>query len=367
MTVYYLNEALLGFVTPIVVFAILLALHVLIPAWKVDGYIKDDATGEPAKYRLNGLLVFIVALLVWGFELSGVPLAWLWEVKYWSILGALVLSVVVTLYYVFRESPDGKSITSSFWLGRKLHVTIFGRVEVKMYLYIIGGGVLALNALSGAAYHYNLHGANANPGILLYAAMWVFFVLDYFCFERVQLYTYDLIHEKAGFKLFFGCFVVYPYLYLIPLWGLAEYPAPDLSPFASSALLTASAVIFLAGWVISRGANLQKYTFKRWPEKKFLGIIEPQTLSNGEHRLLCSGFWGIARHANYFGEAVMAFAMALSFGHLLSPWAWVYLVFILGLFITRQIDDDELCGAKYGEAWQEYKKKTPYRIVPGVY
>ena len=361
------NEALLALATPLVIFAILLALHVVIPAWRVNGYIKDEATGGLAKYRLNGIAVLALAILIWGLELTGTTLDWLWHAKYWSILAAFLLSILVTLYYVFREPSDGKSAASSFWLGRKLHVTIFGRVEVKMYLYIIGGGVLVLNALSGAAYHYNLHGANANPGVFLYAAMWVFFVLDYFCFERVQLYTYDLIHEKAGFKLFFGCFVVYPYLYLIPLWVLAEYPAPDLSPLASNLLLTASVVIFLTGWVISRGANLQKYTFKRWPEKKFLGIIKPETLSNGEHRLLCSGFWGIARHANYFGEAVMALAMAISFGYLLSPWAWLYLVFILVLFITRQIDDDKLCGAKYGEAWQEYKRKTPYRIVPGIY
>ena len=367
MAVNSLTEAALAFATPFVIFAMLLALHVVVPAWKVAGYIKDDVTGDPVQYRLNGIAVFAIALLIWGLELTGFSLDWLWRAQYSSILGAILLSIVVTLYYVFREAPDGKGALSSFWLGRKLNVFLFGRVEVKMYLYIIGGGVLALNVLSGAAYHYNLHGANSNPGVFLYAAMWLFFVTDYFCFERVQLYTYDLIHEKVGFKLFFGCFVVYPYLYLIPLWGLAEYPAPDLSPVAANALLAASVVIFLTGWVISRGANLQKYTFKRWPDKKFLGIFEPETLSNGEHKILCSGLWRIARHTNYFGEVVMAFAMAIAFGYLLSPWAWVYLVFILTLFITRQMDDDQLCGAKYGEAWQKYKRRTPYRIFPGVY
>lgn len=363
-----MTEVVIALATPIVVFAILLALHLVIPAWRVSGYVKDETTGDPVQYRLNGIAVFVIALLIWGFELTGFSLDWLWRAQFWSILAALLLSIVATFYYVFREpAQEGKSSLASFWDGRKLNVFLFNRIEFKMYLYIIGGGVLALNVLSAAAYHHNLHGGNANPGLYLYAAMWVFFITDYFCFERVQLYTYDLIHEKMGFKMFFGCFVVYPYLYLIPLWGLAEYPAPDLSSMASTVLLVTAGVIFLAGWVISRGANMQKYTFKRWPEKRFLGIIEPQTLEHGDYKLLCSGFWGISRHANYFGELVMAFAMAISFGYFFSPWAWVYFVFIVGLFVSRQINDDAFCGAKYGEAWQEYKRRTPYRIVPGIY
>ena len=153
MAVNSLTEAALAFATPFVIFAMLLALHVVVPAWKVAGYIKDDVTGNPVQYRLNGIVVFAIALLIWGLELTGYSLDWLWRGQYWSIFGAFLLSIVVTLYCVFREAPDGKGALSSFWLGRKLNVFLFGRVEVKMYLYIIGGGVLALNVLSGAAYH----------------------------------------------------------------------------------------------------------------------------------------------------------------------------------------------------------------------
>ena len=49
--------------------------------------------------------------------------------------------------------------------------------------------------------------------------------------------------------------------------------------------------------------------------------------------------------------------MVIALGYLLSLQAWVYLVFIPALFTTRQMDDDQLCGAKRGKAWEEYKRR----------
>ena len=115
----------------------------------------------------------------------------------------------------------------------------------------------------------------SNPGVFLYAAFFTFYILDYFIFERVQLYTYDLIHENLGFKLFWGGLVVYGWLFILPLWGMAAHPDPGFSPPWTYVWLIGTAALFLFGWSISRGANLQKYTFKRWPDRKFLGLIEP--------------------------------------------------------------------------------------------
>ena len=123
-------QSIAGFLTPALLFAILLALHIVLPAWRVDGYAHE-----------------------------------------------------------------------------------------KMFLYIFGGAVLALNAVSGAACHYGMYGEAANVGLLLHSAMWVWFVADYFSFERVQLYTFDIFEERLGFKLIFGCIVVYPCLYPAPPFG----------------------------------------------------------------------------------------------------------------------------------------------------
>jgi len=127
-------------------------------------------------------------------------------------------------------------------------------------------------------------------------------------------------------------------------------------------------VLFLAGWGISRGTNMQKYTFKRWPDRKFMGVIEPEYIQAGERRILVNGFWGMARHFNYMGEWTLALAIGLVFGHFGNLWAWTYTIFIFGFFIWRQLEDDEYCAEKYGpEKWAEYRSRVKYRIFPGVY
>ncbi len=117
---------------------------------------------------------------------------------------------------------------------------------------------------------------------------------------------------------------------------------------------------------ISRGANLQKYTFKRWPDRKFLGLIEPRYIEAGDRKILCSGLWGVARHFNYMGEGFLSLSIALAFGYFTNPWAWTYLVFIVSMFTFRQRDDDKLCAEKFGaEKRAEYQARVKYRIFPG--
>jgi steroid 5-alpha reductase family enzyme len=127
-----------------------------------------------------------------------------------------------------------------------------------------------------------------------------------------------------------------------------------------------AAVLFFSGWSLARGANMQKYTFKRDPAAKFLGIT-PHVLSDGEHKLLASGFWGIARHVNYLGEVLMATGLALALGYPDHIGPWLYPLYYVALLVPRQIDDDRRCALKYKGLWAEYVKRVPYRIVPGVY
>ena len=57
---------------------------------------------------------------------------------------------------------------------------------------------------------------------------WVWFVADYFCFERVQLFTFDIIEERVRLKLIVGCLALYPVLYPVALWGTAGLASPDI-------------------------------------------------------------------------------------------------------------------------------------------
>ena len=105
-----------------------------------------------------------------------------------------------------------------------------------------------------------------------------------------------------------------------------------------------------------------------------------RTVPGSRKRLLCSGFWGVARHVNYLGEILQAAAISMLL--LLSVWldedihrralyscvALFYPLYYVLLFIPRQADDDTICRGKYGDkVWDEYEKLVPYRIAPFLY
>ena len=364
------GEAVAGFFTPLIIFAVFFVLQLILPARRVTGYVKDPETGEPRNYRLNGLLVFAIAQIVWAFELTGMPRDWFYRSSIWAVIGGTVFTTIFAVWTVFRQ-PKGEIENPwlALWEGRAQELQLFnGRIDIKMWWYVVGGTMLSLNALSGAVYHHERFGEASNPGVFLYAAFFTFYVLDYFIFERVQLYTYDVIHEHIGFKLWWGGLVAYGWLFILPLWGMAAHPDPGFSSGLTYFWLIGTAALFLFGWSIGRGANLQKYTFKRWPDRKFLGLIEPKYIEAGDRKILCSGLWGVARHFNYLGEGFLALSIALVFGHFGNPWAWTYFVFVVSFFTVRQRFDERACEQKYGpKKWAEYQARVPYRIFPGIY
>ena len=363
------SEKVWGFFTPLIIFAAFFLVQLILPGKRVPGYVTNPATGKPRNYKLNGLLVFAIAQILWGFELTGLDRDWFYRSTLWAILGGTVFTTLFAIWAVFSQ-PKGEIQNPwlALWEGRAKELSFFGeRIDIKMWFYVVGGTMLSINALSGAVWH-NENIDDANPGVFLYAAFMTFYVFDYFIFERVQLYTYDLIHEHLGFKLFWGGLLVYGWLFIIPLYGMAAYPDPGISGAWRYIWLIGSAALFVFGWSISRGANLQKYTFKRWPDRKFLGIIEPTYIEAGDRKILTSGYWGAARHFNYLGEGFLCIGIALAFGHFAVLWAWTYAIFIITFFTIRQRFDERECAQKYGpEKWAEYQEKVPYRIFPGVY
>jgi protein-S-isoprenylcysteine O-methyltransferase Ste14 len=355
---------ILGLLTPTIACAVILALHVVLPGRWVDGYVRDPA-GRPLRYRLNGLLVLAVsvALAAALVALHAVAADQLWRQRWAELAGACVLGLAFTLAIVLPARPTGKPLLADLFLGRRENPRWRGgRVDAKMWLYLVGAVLLELNVLSFAAHQQAARG-DLSPGVVLYAALFSFFLVDYLTFERVHLYTYDLFAERVGFKLGWGCLVFYPYFYCVGLWSQADEPDPG----APTWLLVLAGVVFLTGWALSRGANLQKYAFKRDPTAKALGLLAPQTLSDGTHTLLCSGFWGVSRHVNYLGEILMAVGITLALGDPADPIPWLYPLYYVGLLLPRQVDDDRRCAAKYGPLWDAYRARVRFRIIPGVY
>ena len=355
-----------GFFAPWIIYAIMLVLHLVLPARKVEGYVHDERTGRLLTYRLNGLLVLAVLVVLWVvLGLTG-ALSWDWlHVHRWSgLIGSAVLGVLLSAVAFVAGPPTGRSFLADLYFGRWMNRQFWGgRLDAKMFLYLVGAAMLGLNLLAFTAHHVMVFKGGISPGVILYCALFYWFVAEYLFFERVHLYTYDIFAERVGFKLVWGCFTFYPYFYLIGLWVAAGLPDPRIPWWA----LVVFALIFFAGWTLTRGANMQKYYFKTRPERAFLGFMEPRALSDGTNALLYSGFWGVTRHINYLGEILQAIGLTLVLGYPGRWVVWLYPLYYVALFLARERADERRCAAKYGDLWTEYERRVPRRIVPWVY
>jgi len=358
-------DKVFGFLAPALIYTVIFILNAVMPGRWVTGYATKAGTTEKLRYRLNGLLVLFTVVAAWVLlcYYGLLPWDWLYTYRWYGLAGAVTFGLIFSLAVVLPYPAVRASFFVDFYLGRAENLQLWGgRIDAKMWLYLIGAILLELNVLSFAAHHYLLYGADASHGIYLSAGLLTFFVVDYLTFEEVHLYTYDLFAERVGFKLGWGCIAFYPFFYAIPLWATVVLPGSHTPVW----LLIVYALVFFSGWSLSRCANLQKYFFKKDPKKTFLGIT-PETITDGKRTLLVNGFWGLSRHINYLGEILMATGIVLAVGHPMVIWPWLYPLYYVVLLFPRQIDDDARCALKYGPLWQQYLKRVPYRIIPFIY
>jgi protein-S-isoprenylcysteine O-methyltransferase Ste14 len=351
---------------PLVIYAVITALMVLVPGRWVDGYVVDPATGRPYRYRLNGLRVLAVSVGLWALACRAGWLAWdAFYLHRWELLaGAFTLGLVFTVAIVLPQPKVSSNLAADLYLGRLANPQWGGgRLDAKMWLYLVGATMLELNLLSFAAHHLATHADAPNPGVFLSVGLFSFFVMEYLFFEEVHLYTYDFMAERVGFKLGWGCLVFYPFFYGVGLWNTAPLEDPRWPAWAWPLV----ALVFFTGWAFARGANMQKFWFKRDRTKKAFGVLAPTVLTDGERHVLAGGFWGLSRHINYLGEMLMATGLALATGHPGTWQVWLYPLYYVALLVPRQVDDDKRCAAKYGPLWQQYVQRVPWRIIPFVY
>ena len=182
--------------------------------------------------------------------------------------------------------------------------------------------------------------------------------------------TIDICHDHFGFYLAWGSMVWLPGMYTLQTQYLAKNPV----------ILSSLNVILLVasgggGYILFRSVNHQKDLVRRtkgncqiWGSPAEIMRVKYKTKDGKEHDslLLCSGWWGMARHVNYLGDLVLSYSMCATCGFRnLLP--WTYAIFMTILLIHRCWRDEERCSNKYGKGWQEYCARVKWVIIPGVY
>jgi delta14-sterol reductase len=170
----------------------------------------------------------------------------------------------------------------------------------------------------------------------------------------------DITTDGFGWMLAFGDLAWVPFTYSTQSRFLVDHPV-KLAPWGVLLVLGVKAL----GFWIFRGSNGQKNDFRTDPTApavKDLKFIQTHTGS----KLLISGWWGYARHMNYFGDLLMGLSWCLPCG-VGSIVPYFYFVYFAGLLGHRERRDEEKCHKKYGADWEKYCSIVPYRIVPYVY
>ncbi|KAF9525146.1 hypothetical protein CPB83DRAFT_563510 [Crepidotus variabilis] len=85
-----------------------------------------------------------------------------------------------------------------------------------------------------------------------------------------------------------------------------------------------------------------------------------------EGKLYTEKLWSITRHINYTAYTAWRGGYALVGGGWLAG-AGVSAFFLTNFIGTSIPELAGYCSKRYGEQWENYKKKTPYQIIPGVY
>ena len=80
-------------------------------------------------------------------------------------------------------------------------------------------------------------------------------------------------------------------------------------------------------------------------------------------KVIQSGPYRIVRHPMYLGTILMYVVSPLALG---SYWAIIPAIFIIPILIARIINEEKVL-TKELEGYSEYKQKTKYRLIPGIW
>ena len=354
-----------------------LLLMKIVPGKPVLGPITPK--GNIPLYKANGVACFLITVstfLVCSFGLHLFSPSILYD-NLGPMLGALnsfSLLFCLFLYWKGISAPStsdhgtsGNPLFDYYW-GTELYPRIFGW-DVKQFTNCRFGMMgWPLLILSYAAKQAELYGLS--DAMIVSVALQLIYVAKFFVWETGYLRSLDIMHDRAGFMICWGCLVWVPAVYTSPSLYLVHHPIHLGAPLASA--------IFLAGFAsiaINYLADRQRQQVRAKKGACLVWMRPPSLIEalyrtqNGETKqtlLLASGWWGLSRHFHYIPEIAAAFFWSLP-ALFDNFYPYFYVVFLSILLVDRAFRHDKRCADKYGEHWKRYCEKVPYRIVPYLY
>ena len=335
--------------------------------------------GNVPIYRANGVPCFLITMAAFCIGSFGLHLfspTIIYD-NFGPLLGALnlfSLCFCLLLYFkgIFAPSSSDNGVTGNllfdYYWGTELYPRICG-FDVKMFTNcrfgMMSWGLILLSYASKQAELTSL-----SDSMVVAVALQLIYIGKFFLWETGYLRSLDIMHDRAGFMICWGCLVWVPCIYTSSTLYLVNHPN-HLGPLVSMGIFLLGAVSILVNYF----ADLQRQQVRAkngdclvWRRKPILIEANYQT-QDGETKqtlLLASGWWGLSRHFHYIPEIAGAFFWTVPalFNHFLP---YFYVIFLTILLVDRAFRHDKRCGDKYGSSWGDYCAKVPYKIIPYLY
>ncbi|KAL9029349.1 MAG: hypothetical protein Q9196_002395 [Gyalolechia fulgens] len=346
------------------------ACYLYLPGVTVQGKPLPHEGGRRLDYYCSGLWSFYTTIVVAaGLHLSDIfPLYTVLD-EFGPIMSVAIISgFLISFLAYFSAISRGAQIRMTgrpiydFFMGAELNPRMFGLLDLKMFSEVrLPWYLLFLISAAAATRQYEQLG--------------------------------DMYYEKWGFMLIFWNFAGVPLSYCHCTLYMANH-APSVYEWSRPALALLYMTYLVVYWVWDT-ANSQKNRFRQqergtlivrrafpqlpWQTVKNPHMIKTQAgdsiLADGwcksaligtKQGVVLIGADGYARKIHYTADMIFALSWALITGFN-SPLPWFYPVFFALMISHRALRDIQKCEAKYGEAWQEYKRQVPYLFIPLLY
>ncbi len=350
----------------------------ILPGKKYFGTLSPK--GNLPEYKNNGLFSYLISIGLFLFctERLGWFSAGIVFDHFRELLGALNLLALLfclLLYFKGRFSPSssdnsqtGNFLFDYYW-GTELYPRILGW-DVKMFTncrFGMTGWALCVISFAFASF---ARLEFWDWGIVASGSLIVIYLFKFFIWEAGYMRSTDIITDRAGFYICWGCLVWVPAIYTSPIHFMVNHET-GISPMLALLIFVLGNIAIWTNYWTDRQRMRVRNTngeTKIWGKAPILIFAKYKTPSGMEQEnvLLASGFWGLARHFHYLPEIGAAFFWTVAAGFQFFA-AWFYVLFLTILLVHRTFRDEEKCANKYGAYWDAYKKKVKWKIIPGIF
>lgn len=288
------------------------------------------------------------------------------------ILGYMITTFLYMKANYYPNSIDNKKsgyVLFDYYWGIELHPRILG-IDIKQLTNCRFAMMLwPILLITYMFKQYDNLGYITNS-LMCNCILQLIYITKFFYWEDGYFKTIDVMVDKAGFYICWGCVAFLPLFYTSHSLYLVYHPINLNETTLYLIYVFGLSSIFLNYYVdyerkIFRERKGDIKTFGRQAKYITARYLDNYKLSKTSI-LLTSGFWGMARHVNYFFEILSALCWSLP-ALFDSVYPYYYVIFLTILLIHREMRDDQRCSEKYNKFWDEYKKRVPYRIIKYIY